>query len=292
MSYDSVTLGAVSWTVLETPTPADIEQLRQRFPFHPLDLEDVLSRAEPAKLDLYPDYAFFVLHFPAFDPEHRSVAVSEVRCFLGASYLVVAHDGRLKPLMALFQECRQDTEGARRHLGRGAGRLLCTLLSRLVDHCFPILNRAGSAWHDLERELPAGPTPALVGRLSALCRELAELERMIGPDEDVLGELATGARHFLPPDVLPYLRDVGDGLRRAGATLAEIRSGCSSMAALAAPAATLSLQASLRTVALLLAGAIPLFMLAAFLVGRGSLWALLPGFLAVALVAAGAYLMR
>jgi len=101
MSVDVLNYRSVSWINIENATPADVEFLRQKFRFHHLDLEDVLSKIERPKVDEYEDYLFIVMHFPVFDYERRISAPSEIDIFIGANYLVTVHDGKLKPLERL-----------------------------------------------------------------------------------------------------------------------------------------------------------------------------------------------
>ena len=53
---------------LDGPTHVKVQELATRFGWHPLDVEDVLSRRERPKVDVYtedePGYLFLVLHFP------------------------------------------------------------------------------------------------------------------------------------------------------------------------------------------------------------------------------------
>ena len=45
--------GRVTWVNIENPLTEDMDYLRQHYPFfHPLDLEDCLSRIERPKIDL------------------------------------------------------------------------------------------------------------------------------------------------------------------------------------------------------------------------------------------------
>ncbi len=46
--------GALTWVHLTAPTAQEAEQLRSRFGWHPLDLEDVLSKRQRPKIDEYP----------------------------------------------------------------------------------------------------------------------------------------------------------------------------------------------------------------------------------------------
>ena len=46
----------MTWVNIEKPTPDDVKYLREHYSFHPLDLEDCLSRIERPKIDEYDDY--------------------------------------------------------------------------------------------------------------------------------------------------------------------------------------------------------------------------------------------
>jgi len=106
MPMKILTYGHTNWVNIEKPTIQDLEKLRQHFDFHPLDLEDVLSKIERPKIDEYEDYLFIVLQFPVFRKDERLSFPSEVDLFIGASYLVTTHDASLKPLVDLFRECQ------------------------------------------------------------------------------------------------------------------------------------------------------------------------------------------
>jgi magnesium transporter len=54
----------LTWVHLTSPTGDEAQQLQARFGWHPLDLEDVLSKRQRPKIDEYPDYLFGILHFP------------------------------------------------------------------------------------------------------------------------------------------------------------------------------------------------------------------------------------
>src|SRR5213079_1129783 len=57
------------WLQVVEPSMLERAWLAEHFDFHPLDLEDVMSRNQRPKLDEYPDYLFIVLHFPVFDKQ-------------------------------------------------------------------------------------------------------------------------------------------------------------------------------------------------------------------------------
>ena len=71
-----LTAHGLTWIHLDRPTQDEAAALAERFGWHPLDVEDVLSKRQRPKIDEYADYRFVVLHFPVYDkaigaPERR-----------------------------------------------------------------------------------------------------------------------------------------------------------------------------------------------------------------------------
>ena len=66
LNLESVSWGDLTWVNIEHPTEKETEYLAQNYPFHPLDLDDCLSRIQRPKIDEYKDYLFLVFHFPVF----------------------------------------------------------------------------------------------------------------------------------------------------------------------------------------------------------------------------------
>jgi magnesium transporter len=59
----------LTWVHLTTPHLEEANELAERFGWHALDVEDVLSLRQRPKVDDYAEegYIFGVLHFPVFD---------------------------------------------------------------------------------------------------------------------------------------------------------------------------------------------------------------------------------
>src|SRR3990172_8976537 len=77
-----LTAHGLTWVHLDAPTQEEAEALAERFGWHPLDLEDVLSKRQRPKVDEYPDYLFAVLHFPLYDKAIQRLNAAELHLFL------------------------------------------------------------------------------------------------------------------------------------------------------------------------------------------------------------------
>ncbi|MBI2855256.1 MAG: magnesium transporter CorA family protein [Chloroflexi bacterium] len=213
----------LKWVNIEQPSSAEMEFLRQNYPFHPLDLDDCVSRVQLPKLDEYEDYIFLVLHFPIFNEKSRVTVPSQVSIFVGANYLVTVHQGNLRPFTKSFTDCLQSEEVRERFMGHGSGRLLYRILDGLVDYCFPILTAIIRKVDAVEERVFEDSARETVRELSMLRRDLISYRRIIRPQIDVLELLEEKEFPFLKvnPDV--YFGDLADHTRRIWVELEELK---------------------------------------------------------------------
>lgn len=211
LNLESVTWNDLTWVDIERPTEKETEYLAQNYPFHPLDLDDCLSRIQRPKIDEYKEYLFLVLHFPVFNKQTRATTPSQVSVFIGDKYLITLHKGELKPLVKLFRECEIEEEARQENFSQGAGYLLYRIIDRLVDYCLPILNRISANIEETEDNIFASRRmPRAIEDISILRRDVISFRRIIWPMRAVIGSLEPKIRRFTKMDLAVYLGDTVD----------------------------------------------------------------------------------
>ena len=215
LNIRSIANGKLTWFYIEKPTSQEVAFLAQRFHFHPLDLDDVVSRIQRPKIDEYDDYLFMVLHFPVFDKENRITRPSEINIFVGENYVVTVHcTGDLKPLARFFQECEDSKESRERYLGRSSGFLLYHILDRMVASGFPILDKVTQNIDDIEDIILTKPVPETVREISLIRRDLISFRRVIHPQIAVIETLEREEYPFFKEDQEIYFGDIADHIRK------------------------------------------------------------------------------
>lgn len=206
--------GKLTWVNIENPSPAEIEFLRGNYPFHPLDLDDCLSKIQRPKIDEYDDYLFIVLHFPVYNKAARVTTPSEVDMFVGESYVITLHAGELRPLNRLFTECANDEKVRAAIMGRSSGYLLYQVIDRLVDYCFPILNKIQSNIEDVEERIFCDSAQEAVRELSILRRDIISFKRIVKPQLPIMASLEHRERPFLKEDLDVYWGNISDHVNK------------------------------------------------------------------------------
>ncbi len=223
LNLQSLTWGDLTWVDIEHPTEKETEYLAQHYSFHPLDLDDCLSRIQRPKIDEYKDYLFLVLHFPIFNKEARVTTSSQVSVFIGQNYLITLHKGELKPLVKLFKECQIDEQSRQEHFSEGSSYLLYRIIDRLVDYCLPISNKMLDNIEDVEDKIFSNQARSQIREISMLRRDIISFRRIIWPMRAVIGSLEPKARRFAKMDLAVYFGDTVDHLDKIWDALDEYK---------------------------------------------------------------------
>jgi magnesium transporter len=222
-NIETIKWGKITWINIEKPTSSDMEYLAKNYLFNLFDLEDCLSRIERPKIDEYESYLFIVLHFPVFKQEARVTTSSQVSIFIGEDFLVTVHTGDLKTLAKLFDDCQLNERAREEHMARSSGYLLYRILDRLVDYCFPILNRVIANIEAAEDRLFSEPARDTVQEISVLRRDVMSYRRIIRHQTAILKSLEVREYPFLREDLDVYFGDIGDHIGTISETLEEYK---------------------------------------------------------------------
>jgi magnesium transporter len=204
----------LTWIHLDTPNKEEATALAERFGWHPLDVEDVLSKRQRPKVDEYEDYRFVVLHFPVYDKAIQRLNAGELDVFLGPDYLVTLPTVELLPVTRLFQRCKDDQELRESLFGKGSGYLLYHVLDDLFDYCYPILDKIGHKLDTIEDDIDEARFAEIVRDISRAKQEIISYRKIIKPQRPTLRLLERHVERFLPEDLELYFDDLVDASER------------------------------------------------------------------------------
>src|SRR3989454_9102672 len=209
LSYEGL-----EWIHIEQPGPLERAWLAEHYDFHPLDLEDVMSRNQRPKIDEYPDYLFIVLHFPVFDKQVGRLTAGELDLFVGPDYIITLPNQPLKPVEYLFERCRTSEEMREQYFSKGSGYLLYQIVDQSFDYCFPMLRKIGNKLEQLEEEIFSGRSEEVVRDISNVKQEIINFRKTIRPQRPVLRDLERTKQRYMREDLEIYFDDIVDASER------------------------------------------------------------------------------
>src|SRR4051812_32064897 len=206
----------LTWIHLDSPTSEEAGLLAERFGWHPLDIEDVLSKRQRPKIDEYAEdgYLFVVLHFPVYDKTVQRLNAAELDFFIGHDYLVTLPNVELLPVTRLFHRCEEDEELREQLFSKGSGYLLYHVLDDLFDYCFPILDKIAYKLDSIEDDVFEGRSEEVVRDISDAKQEIISYRKIIKPERATLRVLERQIERFLPEDLELYFDDIVDAAER------------------------------------------------------------------------------
>ncbi len=201
------------WINIERPRQIDRAWLEEHFDFHPLDFEDVFSRNQRPKVDVYDDYLFVVLHFPAYDKQIGRLNAAELDVFVGPDYVVTLPNESIPPLAYLFERARTNEEFRETLFAKGPAYLLYRIVDDAVDASFPMLRKMGNKLERLEEDIFEGRSAEIVRDLSNVKQEIINFRKIVRPQRSALHDLESTSR-YVPEDLEVYFDDIIDASER------------------------------------------------------------------------------
>jgi magnesium transporter len=198
------------WIGLAEPTPAELEDLRQRFGLNELAIEDAQSFHLRPKLELYNDsnILFGVVRSARYDDEHESVEFGEVSVFLHRRFVISVRQGSVAEL----GPARGRLERRPDLLRHGSSAVLWAILDKLVDDYAPVVAGLEQDVDEVEQIVFSGSVAA-TERIYRLRSQATAFARAVHP---LLGPVESLQRKIYPQiakAMVPFFRDVNDHLK-------------------------------------------------------------------------------
>jgi magnesium transporter len=200
--------GGFFYAEFHAPNEAELEELRQEFRFHPLAIEDVRTRHQRPKIDVYTDHYFLVFYRVGAAGGNGEWHLQELDFFIGPNFLVVTHDSDVPLLNDVFDRfCREEGK-------KDVSSLLYDLLDALVDDYFVFIDDLGERSQAIDEKLFESFDPKSLQEILDLKSDLALLRRVVAPGRDAINVLLRRDPPILDTAHVFYFQDVYDHLIR------------------------------------------------------------------------------
>ena len=162
----------------------------------------------PKEDDMFAPYLFMVIHAVDYSRRDGVFATSELNFFLGKNFLVTYHDVPLRSVQQTADRCLKSTV----HIARAPDRVAHTLLDGIVENYKPALEELSLEIGALEDEALQTAGKETLNKIIQIKKEVLHLRQIIGPQREVLARFARGDFKLIRAHMVPYFRDVYDGL--------------------------------------------------------------------------------
>lgn len=188
---ETVKMGRLRWHHIQQPVEEDFEFLRDKFHFHPLDIEDCKSVNQRPKIDSYDDYYFLILHFPNFDRQNLFIKIKEVKVFWGEDFVITIEK---RPWLAsqMFGEYQKAEDNDDDFEVGTSDTLLYKLLERLISESLYLLRKTGLDLELINRELFNNKPVKIIERISVTRKNIILINTIFKPQLRMFHKFETG----------------------------------------------------------------------------------------------------
>ena len=199
------------WVDIEDVTNEDAGLISNVFCFHPLAVEDCISKdIHPPKIDDFGNYLFIIVHGINYYIESDVEETTELALFLGKNYVVTSHDVPLRAVTSVLNRVQSDG----RPMRRGPDFLAHDLIDALVDNIMPTIDEMDEKSDHLEAEAIHDPKRQTLTSIMQLKRSILALTRVILPQREILNDLSRGDYSLISERAQIYYRNIYDHLVR------------------------------------------------------------------------------
>ncbi len=189
---ETIKFGTLRWSHIVRPTEEDLQALNDRYHFHPLDLEDCRTEVNlRPKIDIYDDYYFVILHFPAIGVTEQFIEIREIKFFWGRDYLISISKSQWL-LKDLFNREKAKTQTLGRMEVGSSDQLFYEILDHLMLDTRKLVERVDKDVDDCGRSLFSKKAEPTIEKISRTRKNLILLNTMFKPQMNLFNKLQNG----------------------------------------------------------------------------------------------------
>ncbi len=203
------------WINIVQPNEKDGIDLKKKYRFHKLDLEDCLQGSQRPKIDEYEKYLFIILQFPIYNKRHRRFDTEQLNIFIGQNYLITLHDGNLPIIKQIFDKCKRAPKYRTSLFGKSTGYLLYEIIKALFEATFPITDKVEKALKKIEEDIFESSHPKdQLFNIMLIKKNIISLRKIMLPQRSVVAALEHKQKRFLPENLIIYFDDIVDQIEK------------------------------------------------------------------------------
>lgn len=236
------------WINVDGLRRKDVAALCEMFHVHQLIQEDIISRDQRPKSDIFEDFAYCLLYQLYFDEKEHELKREQLSMIFGKNFVLTFQEEATRDAFAEVRKRLQNKASKVREAG--SDFLFYALFDAIVDDYFETLDVYGEKIETLESEIIRTSAQMRMSYILFLRRELLLFRRTVYPARDVISSLNKNENGLFNEKTLRYLKDIYDHILQASEMLENYREGMSNLQDLHINQANLKMNESMKVMAI------------------------------------------
>lgn len=194
----------LAWVDLESPTREEADSLGEEFGLHPIVINELMSRSEREKADIYENSIYLILHFPIKNRSTGHIEETEIDFVLMRNAIVTTHYELIDPLHDFARLFETDGYLRNGQIGDHAGFIFFAQMRELYKHTHFLLESVEREIRHMEKEVFNGNENDMVTRLSNTNRALIDIRSSMRFHKEVIKSFANACARLYGPEFVYY----------------------------------------------------------------------------------------
>ena len=206
----------ITWIDMEEPDKKEVKSLMTEYRIHPLVADELLVSTFKSSVDLYDNFIYLILHFPAFkhSDDEAGNYNREVDFIIGKDFFITTHYGNVNPLHKPSKAFEIETILNNNEQIEHAGYLFYHVAQQLYKSLIEELDYIENIQESLEKDIFGGNEKQMVKEISRINHNLLDFKQAMSHHKETLDSLEIIGSEFFGKDFSYYLKDISNKYRK------------------------------------------------------------------------------
>ena len=206
----------ITWIDMEEPNREEVKSLMKEYKIHPLVADELLIPTFKPSVDLYNNFIYLILHFPAFKHTNGKEGNynREIDFIIGKDFFITTHYGSVNSLHRTSKMFEIETILNNENQLEHAGYLFYYVVQQLYKSLIEELDYIENLQEDLEKNIFGGNEKQMVKEISRVSHNLLDFKQAVSHHKETLDSLEIIGTEFFGKDFSYYLKNISNKYRK------------------------------------------------------------------------------
>ena len=186
----------LTWIDMESPNGDEVRSIIDEFGIDPIAAEELLLPSLKSKVDLYHNFIYLILHFPAIKHSFNKEPLQEVDFIIGRDFIITTRYDTVDPIHKFSKIFEVNSILDRTNIGEHAGFIFFYMIRKLYRALLHELEYIDSLIQETEDKIFVGKEVDVVKDLSEISRKLLDFEKATSAHKDILESFEVAGERF------------------------------------------------------------------------------------------------
>lgn len=201
----------VDWTNLSNK---QISKILKKYSFHELDIEACMEENQRARIDVYDDYIFMVLHFPKYNQKTKVYNLNEFNIFLGKDFLITFREFEWKQIDKIFNDYMNLNLEDDSDFKITSGYILYEIIQVMLEKMFKFIDNIKKDLKTVESQVFEKTDASFVKEIMIKKRNIIIMKHMLLPQINVMKLIEIQMNKMFKWEMEEYFEDLEDKISK------------------------------------------------------------------------------